>query len=59
MKCDSQASFLSCTLTSPCLGRELKARVATKETNADKKKTKNKVPKAQSEISIKQQSMKP
>jgi hypothetical protein len=29
MRCDSQASVLACTLTSPCLGHEPKARVAT------------------------------
>jgi hypothetical protein len=29
MKCESQASLLACTLVSPCLGRERKARVAT------------------------------
>jgi hypothetical protein len=31
MKCDSRASLLVHTLTSPCLGREPKARVATYE----------------------------
>jgi hypothetical protein len=30
MKCDSWASFLACTLASPCLGREPKVRAATK-----------------------------
>jgi hypothetical protein len=30
MRCDSWASFLAHTLVSPCLGREPKARVATK-----------------------------
>jgi hypothetical protein len=29
MKCDSQASFLTCTFASPCLGRKPKANVAT------------------------------
>jgi hypothetical protein len=29
MKCDSQVSFLAGTLTSPCFGREPKAKVAT------------------------------
>jgi len=29
MKCDSQASLLACTLASPYLGHEPKARVAT------------------------------
>jgi hypothetical protein len=29
MKCDSQPSHLAHTFTSPCFGRELKARVVT------------------------------
>jgi len=29
MRCDSLASFLACTLTSPCLGHEPKAEVTT------------------------------
>jgi len=29
MKCDSWASFLACTFTSPCLGHKPKAKVAT------------------------------
>ncbi len=33
MRCDSHDSFLDCTLASPCLGREPKAKVATKGTN--------------------------
>jgi len=31
MKCDSQASYFSCTFTSPCLGCKPKARVAIKK----------------------------
>jgi hypothetical protein len=34
MKCDSQASLLARTLASPCLGREPKARVVTKDVYA-------------------------
>jgi hypothetical protein len=29
MRCDSRASLLACTLASPCLGHEPKAKVAT------------------------------
>jgi hypothetical protein len=30
MRCDSKVSLLACTLASPCLGHEPRARVATK-----------------------------
>jgi hypothetical protein len=35
MKCDSQASLLAHTFTSPCFGHEPKARVATLGNGAD------------------------